>query len=92
MAGNRRQSVSVPPSVEVHDDNYYPTNHLFVLTPTNPFRKACVAISTSKTFDSFIMLAIAVNCIMMAMNAPLPNDDKSNLGNTLVSLFLIVVC
>lgn len=28
-------------------DKMYPTNHLFVLSPTNPLRKACVAITNS---------------------------------------------
>ena len=85
MAASRRQSVNgvIDPS----DENMYPTNHLFVLTPKNPFRRACVAISTSKAFDSFIMLAIAVSCVMMAMNAPLPNEDKSSLNNKLVRYF-----
>ena len=85
MAASRRQSVNG--AIDPTDENMYPTNHLFVLTPKNPFRRACVAISTSKTFDSFIMLAIAVNCVLMAMNAPLPNEDKSSLNNKLVRYF-----
>lgn len=64
----------------------YPTNHLFVLTPTNPFRKLCVRISTSKAFDMFILLAIVVNCIMMAIDAPLPGNDKSQMNDNIASL------
>lgn len=26
----------------------YPTNHLFVLSPSNPFRRFCVAVGNSK--------------------------------------------
>ena len=33
----------------------------------------------------FILIAIVVNCIMMAMNAPLPGEDKSQMNNSLVS-------
>ena len=102
MAASRRQSVApgshrqsvVTPGGAVTIENLYPTNHLFVLAPNNPFRRACVAISTSKVFESFIMLAIAANCVMMAMNAPLPNDDKSSLSIKLVcslKLWILVV-
>nr|XP_047138461.1 voltage-dependent R-type calcium channel subunit alpha-1E isoform X2 [Hydra vulgaris] len=64
-------------------DNMYPHNHLFVLKPENAFRRACVKISTSKPFESFIMLVIISNCVMMALNAPLPEGDKSNINTKL---------
>ncbi|XP_065655750.1 probable voltage-dependent N-type calcium channel subunit alpha-1B isoform X5 [Hydra vulgaris] len=85
MAARRRSSVSTR-AQSVDLENLYPHNHLFVLKPDNPFRKACVSICTSKTFESFIMLVIAGNCVMMAMNTPLPNDDKSNLNIKLEAL------
>ena len=34
----------------------YPTNHLFVLSPTNPFRRLCVRIGTSKVGVIIIFL------------------------------------
>eukprot|EP00111_Clytia_hemisphaerica_P007045 TCONS_00020428-protein len=64
----------------------YPGNHFLVLGPTNPVRKIAFKISTSKLFDSFILLAIVVNCIMMAMSAPLPLNDTNELNNSIEAL------
>ena len=75
-------------SVVTNDKDLYPTNHLFILSPKNPLRKACVAISTSKVFDFFIILTIATNCVIMGLNTPLPAGDKSNINNNLVCLLL----
>ncbi|XP_047138400.2 probable voltage-dependent N-type calcium channel subunit alpha-1B isoform X2 [Hydra vulgaris] len=77
---SRRRSTVTTRGASVLIENLYPTNHLLILTPTNPLRRACVAISTSPTFETLIMLAIAVNCVIMALNTPLPNGDKSNLN------------
>ena len=75
-------------SVVTNDEDLYPTYHLFILSPKNPLRKACVAISTSKVFDFFIILTIATNCVIMGLNTPLPKDDMSNINNNLVCLLL----
>ena len=66
-------------------ENLYPTNHLFIFSPNNLFRKACVVLTTSKIFDWFIMLAIATNFVMMATNTPFTNDDESNINHQVVS-------
>ena len=38
-----------------------------------------------QTFDMFILMAIVVNCVMMAMSAPLPKGDTNQLNNKIVS-------
>lgn len=36
----------------------YPTNHLFVLSPKNPFRRLCVKIGTSKVFVTLFLYSV----------------------------------
>ncbi|XP_065679404.1 voltage-dependent P/Q-type calcium channel subunit alpha-1A isoform X2 [Hydra vulgaris] len=79
MASSRRSSY-VTRKGTIYSQDPYPTNHLFFLTPHNRFRRACFAISSSRIFESLIMIVIAGNCVIMALNAPLANDDKSNLN------------
>ncbi|XP_065655801.1 voltage-dependent L-type calcium channel subunit alpha-1D isoform X4 [Hydra vulgaris] len=68
---------------EDKQDMYF-TKSLFILSPTNPLRRLCVAISTSKLFELFIILSIATNCVVMGLNTSLPNNDKSNLNYKLM--------
>ena len=35
-------------------------------------------------FDIFILLTILANCIVLALDHPLPNDDKSKISDDLV--------
>ena len=67
------------------DEDLYPTNHLYFLSPTNPFRRLCVYIEKSKPFEGLVMLAILVNCIIMALSSPQPNSDKAAINTNLVS-------
>ena len=55
---------------------------LFILSDTNPVRRFTRYISESKAFEYFILLAIIVNCILMAINSQLPQDDMNNLNRT----------
>ena len=52
----------------------------FVLTETNPVRRFTRYISQSKAFEYFILAAIIANCILMAINSQLPEDDMNNLN------------
>ena len=54
----------------------------FVLTETNPVRRFTRYISQSKGFEYFILVAIIANCILMAINSQLPNDDMNNMNRT----------
>ena len=37
-------------------------------------------------FEHFILLAICANCIVLALNTPLPEEDKTDMSKELVSL------
>jgi len=37
-------------------------------------------------FEYFILLAIGANCIVLALNTPLPNNDRTDLAQQLVSV------
>ena len=52
----------------------------FVLTETNPVRRFTRYISESKGFEYFILVAIIANCILMAINSQLPEDDMNNMN------------
>lgn len=43
------------------------------------------SLTEDKPFEYFILLTIFVNCILLAANTPLPEDDKSDLNIKLVS-------
>ena len=43
------------------------------------------SLTEDKPFEYFILLTIFVNCILLAANTPLPNSDKSDLNQKLVS-------
>lgn len=43
------------------------------------------SLTEDKPFEYFILLTIFVNCILLAANTPLPQDDKSDLNIKLVS-------
>ncbi|XP_028408443.1 voltage-dependent R-type calcium channel subunit alpha-1E-like [Dendronephthya gigantea] len=66
---------------------------LWLFSETNPFRVRCKAIVDSKPFDYFILLTIFANCILLAMNTPLPNEDKSITNERIESaeIYLLVI-
>ena len=43
------------------------------------------SLTEDKPFEYFILLTIFVNCILLAANTPLPENDKSDLNIKLVS-------
>ena len=52
-------------------------NSLFCLGANNPIRKVAKTITESKVFEYFILLAIFITCLVMAIDEPLPEQDKS---------------
>ncbi|XP_073242529.1 voltage-dependent calcium channel type A subunit alpha-1-like [Porites lutea] len=51
---------------------------LFIFSKENIIRRECKRIVESKPFEYFILLTIFVNCILLAANTPLPENDKSD--------------
>lgn len=60
-----------------------PTHALFCLSETNPIRELSKSIVVSKVFEYFILLAIGANCIVLALNTPLPNNDRTDMAQQL---------
>eukprot|EP00794_Sanderia_malayensis_P016249 gene16249-17890_t len=58
---------------------------LFLLSEQNIVRRICRIICESKPFEYFILTTIMVNCILLALNTPLPSSDKSELNMKLES-------
>ncbi|GLG93034.1 Uncharacterized protein GBIM_00541, partial [Gryllus bimaculatus] len=44
------------------------TSSFFVFSPWNPFRRACIFISTNQFFDYVVMATILLNCVFLAMS------------------------
>lgn len=49
------------------------------------------SLTEDKPFEYFILLTIFVNCILLAANTPLPENDKSDLNQKLVSINFEIV-
>ena len=65
-------------AVEVSDEpKAIQYSSLFIFSDTNPIRRGTRFISTSKGFEYFILVAILVNCALMAINSQLPKEDLS---------------
>ncbi|XP_078343776.1 voltage-dependent L-type calcium channel subunit alpha-1D-like isoform X1 [Oculina patagonica] len=60
-----------------------PTHALFCLSETNPIRVLSKTIVVSKVFEYSILLAIGANCIVLALNTPLPNNDRTDMAQQL---------
>nr|XP_058951235.1 voltage-dependent N-type calcium channel subunit alpha-1B-like isoform X1 [Pocillopora verrucosa]XP_058951236.1 voltage-dependent N-type calcium channel subunit alpha-1B-like isoform X1 [Pocillopora verrucosa]XP_058951237.1 voltage-dependent N-type calcium channel subunit alpha-1B-like isoform X1 [Pocillopora verrucosa]XP_058951238.1 voltage-dependent N-type calcium channel subunit alpha-1B-like isoform X1 [Pocillopora verrucosa] len=60
-----------------------PTHALFCLSETNPLRELSKSIVVSKVFEYFILLAIGANCIVLALNTPLPKNDRTDMAQQL---------
>nr|XP_047135702.1 voltage-dependent R-type calcium channel subunit alpha-1E isoform X2 [Hydra vulgaris] len=55
-------------------------NSLFIFGPRNKFRLLVIRITESKYFEWFILLAIVSASVIMALDAPLPFHDKSQMN------------
>ena len=49
-------------------------------------------LTFSTAFDIFILATIIANCVVLALDAPLPNNDKSAISDELVSIMVTEVC
>lgn len=66
---------------------------LWLFPESNVFRRHCTTIVESKPFDYFILLTIFANCILLAMNTPLPAEDKSIINERIESaeIYLLAI-
>ena len=67
-------------------DERGPTS-LFLFTPTSPVRKMMTWLVNWPPFDWVIIITIMANCVVMAMDDKLSNNDKSIMSIKLVSFF-----
>ncbi len=56
---------------------------LWVLSKTNPLRKACIYIASNKLFEWSMLACILANCVTLAMSTRKPGLDTSPLGQHL---------
>ncbi|XP_059097525.1 voltage-dependent calcium channel type A subunit alpha-1-like [Tigriopus californicus] len=59
---------------------------MFILSGTNPFRRAAMWLVRWIAFEWLIILTIIANCVVMAMDEHLPHRDKSTLDHKLEEL------
>ena len=70
-----------------------PPRSLFCLSLSNPFRRQCIRIADSRSFDNFILLTIFANCAALGCYKPLGGEDNSKTNETLEQiemLFLVI--
>lgn len=48
-------------------------------------RNSVLSLTIARTFEYFILLTIASNCIVLTLDKPLPNGDTTELNKNLVS-------
>lgn len=90
MAGSQSKASSLQKITGPERKSY---SSLFIFGESNPVRRLCRAVSESKPFDHFILATIAVNCVLLALNTPLPHHDKSMLNLKLekAELYLLAI-
>ncbi|CAB4001908.1 voltage-dependent N-type calcium channel subunit alpha-1B-like isoform X1, partial [Paramuricea clavata] len=66
---------------------------LFCLSEQNCVRRAATVIVESRAFDIFILATIIANCVVLALDAPLPSNDKSAISDELEKseIFFLVI-
>ena len=58
---------------------------LFILTESNPIRRLTVFLIEWPPFEYTVLLTIIANCVVLAIEEPQPNKDKTMLAKQLVS-------
>ena len=58
---------------------------LFILRETNFIRRATKFLIEWPPFEYTVLLTIIANCVVLAVERPLPNGDKTELARQLVS-------
>ena len=66
-------------------DDRGPTS-LFLFTPTSPVRRLMTWLVNWPPFEWIIILTIMANCVVMALDDKLSNNDKSIMSIKLVSI------
>ena len=58
---------------------------LFLLNESNTLRRATKFLIEWPPFECMVLLTIIANCVVLAIEKPLPNGDKTELTKQLVS-------
>merc|ERR1712018_829245 len=58
---------------------------LFILTESNPIRRLTVFLIEWPPFEYTVLLTIIANCVVLAIERPQPNGDKTELARRLES-------
>ena len=72
-------------------DDRGPTS-LFLFTPTSPVRRLMTWLVNWPPFEWIIIITIMANCVVMALDDKLSNNDKSIMSIKLVSLYSCKMC
>lgn len=67
------------------DDKKEGPTSLFILRESNPLRRATKFLIEWPPFEYTVLLTIIANCVVLAVEKPLPNGDKTELARQLVS-------
>ncbi len=61
---------------------------LFLFTPTSPIRRLASWLINTWMFEWTVILTIMANCVVMALDSKLANDDRTVLSIKMVSSIL----
>ena len=64
---------------------------LFILSETNFIRRATKFLIEWPPFEYTVLLTIIANCVVLAVEKPLPNGDKTELARQLVGTISTVL-
>ena len=64
---------------------------LFILSETNIIRRLTKFLIEWPPFEYTVLLTIIANCVVLAVERPLPNGDKTILAMELVSFHLLII-
>ena len=59
---------------------------LMCFTLENGFRRSCIRLADSHTFENFILITIFANCAALGFYTPLPDKDDSSIQESLDSV------
>ena len=81
MAANQKAASGQPErQYPVYEAEQHDTTSFFFLKEDNKIRVKCRRIATSKFFEYLILVAILFNCVLMAINSPMPSEDVSSIN------------
>lgn len=86
MASKQRQLLSSSKLVTMADPQDKGPTSLFMFEENNFIRLKTRAIIENSVFEWTVLATIIANCVALAMEAHLPNNDKTELAIQIVSI------